>query len=317
MLNKKDFPRDPSFELQRDLLIHPETNPTTYIPFEDADQHPFEPDPHEWSRVNAWWLADASWLAYVHGEAEVRRTFLERAHMTSCELIDRSGTQCYVAHRDSFAIVAFRGTQPDDWKDLFEIVRFLPTSWDVGRVHTGFADALEAVWGPLERSLDALPPGCRVWFTGHSLGAALATLAATRRGDRTAGLYTFASPRVGDGVFAAHVDRMFGRLSLRYVNDHDVVTHVPPPSFAIPGRYTHVNELRWISRDGQVGTVEPTLPHFVSDVFGDTRLLLDVVDILRQSSRIAIPDALVDHTPLYYALHAWNDFVVNGMPAEV
>src|SRR5258705_7411841 len=194
MLHEKDFPRDPSFELQRALLVHPEPNPTTYVPFEDADQHPFVPDPHEWSRANAWWLADASWLAYAHAESDVRRTFLERANVPSCELIDHSGTQCYLAHGDSFAIVAFRGTQPDDWKDLFEIVRFLPTPWDVGRVHTGFADALEAVWGPLERSLDAPPARSKVWFTGHSLRAALATPVAPRPCAPAAGPYTFAAP---------------------------------------------------------------------------------------------------------------------------
>jgi triacylglycerol lipase len=314
---KKALPKDPSFELQRDLLIHPETNPTKYVAFEDADQHVFVPDPEAWSRVNAWWLADASWIAYAHDTSEVRRVFRDRARLPSCEVIDRSGTECYVAHNDTFAIVTFRGTQPDDWADLFEISRFVPAKWDVGRVHEGFADALEPVWSTLDAIVRGLPAGCKAWFTGHSLGAALATLGAIRCGDRAAGLCTFGSPRIGDGAFAAHVDQMFGERSLRYANDHDVVTHVPPPAFAAPGRYTHVNELRWINKDGQVGTTQPTLSHFVPDVFGDTRLLLDVVDILTQNQRIGIPDALADHTPLYYALHTWNDFAVNEQPVVV
>lgn len=313
MAQKKQFPRNPSFELQRDLLTRPETNPTNYVPLQDAGLFAFDPSPLRWSRVNAWWLADASWLAYSHNDTEVRRIFREHGGMPSCELIDQEGTECYVAHGDTFAIVAFRGTQPDDWVDLFEISRFIPDSWDVGRVHRGFKSALDVVRPRLENALNGLPRDCKVWFTGHSLGAALATLAATRYADRAAGVYTFASPRVGDEDFTAHVKRLFGSRSIRYVHDHDIVTHVPPPAFAAPGQYAHVDELRWIGSDGEVGRTEP-LPHFFPQIFGDARLLRDVIEILLEGKRIAIPDALVDHTPLYYALHAWNDFAANEAP---
>ena len=84
-------------------------------------------------------------------------------------------------------------------------------------------------------------------------------------------------------------------------------------SSAFPnGRYTHVNHLRWINRDGHVGTIEPTVTHFVQDVFGSSRMFLDIVNLSRQNIQITFPDALIDHTPLYYALHTWNDFAVNG-----
>jgi triacylglycerol lipase len=311
MPTKKELPKNPSFELQRDLLLRPDTNPTNYIPFEDATAHDFVPDAIP-LRVNAWWLADASWIAYVHDAAAVRKAFAERAGLPSCELIAGGGTECYVAHRDRLAIVTFRGTQSDAWDDLFNISRFAPARWDVGHVHEGFGKALDVIWKPLERALDGLPGDCRVWFTGHSLGGALASLAAVRRDTRAAGLYTFGSPRVGDGVFAGHLSRVFTDRSVRYVNDHDGVTHVPPAPFGFPfGRYTHVESLRWINKDGQVSTVAPTVDHFMLDVFGNTGLLLDVVE-LAQERRITLPDTLTDHTPLYYALHTWNDFAVNG-----
>jgi hypothetical protein len=313
MPTKKALPHNPSFELQRDLLLRPETNPTNYVAFEDAATHRFVPGATTASRVNAWWLADAAWIAYNHDADAVRDAFRSRAQMDSCELVASSGTECYLATSAHFAIVTFRGTQSNDWKDIFSDVLLKAVPWDVGHVHQGFKKALEPVWKPLEAALNNLTDR-PVWFTGHSLGGALATLAAFRRGANAAGVYTFGSPRVGNSVFAGHFDDRFVERSIRYVNDHDVVTHVPSAILAFPhGRYAHVNHLRWINKDGQVGTNEPTVKHFIQDVFGNSRVFLDIINLIQQQNiQISLPDALLDHTPLYYALHTWNDFAVNG-----
>ncbi len=78
-----------------------------------------------------------------------------------------------------------------------------------------------------------------IWLSGHSLGAALATLAAYRLllyGFDVRGLVTFGSPRVGDGAFAAFLeqeataDGVFGNF-LRHVNDNDIITTVPLQTF--------------------------------------------------------------------------------------
>lgn len=312
MPQKKPFPPDPSLELQRDLLLHPESNPTGYVAFEDALAHPFLPGATEWSRVNGWWLADASWLAYAHDETMARTILAERAGLTSCTFISREGTQCYIAHNSQLAIVAFRGTQPDEWHDLFDISRFVPIRWDVGRVHQGFAAALDKVWHPLHAALLALPGTCRIWLTGHSLGAALASMTAVRIGNHASGLYTYGAPRIGDAAFASRIGHTFRQTSIRYVNDHDVVTHVPPEEFAFPGRYTHADHLRWIDPDGQIGTAQLTGADFLVKVLGGPAVLLQIIQLCRQGVLIELPDTLTDHTPLYYALHTWNDFAVNG-----
>src|SRR5262249_39200070 len=158
---------------------------------------------------------------------------------------------------------------------------FVPVQWDVGYVHGGFAHALDLVSNELDAAIGRLSSGCRVWFTGHSLGAALATLAAYRYrsmpgrvGAVWAGVDSFGAALVGNGVFGSTFDAVFEERSIRYVNDHDVVTHVPPGPFALPhGLFTHVDHLRWINKDGQIGTTPPTLPHFVSDVLGCTNVL--------------------------------------------
>lgn len=312
MPQKKPFPPNPSLELQRDLLLNPERNPTGYVAFENATAHPFAPDATTWSRVNAWWLADASWLAYAHDETMVRTILAERAGLTSCEFISREGTQCYIAHNAQLAIVAFRGTQPDDWHDLFDISRFVPIRWDVGRVHEGFAAALDQVWRRLHAALLALPGTCRIWLTGHSLGAALASLTAVRIGNHASGVYTYGAPRVGNAAFASRINDTFRHTSIRYVNDHDVVTHVPPPEFGFPDRYSHADHLRWIDPNGQISTTQLTEAEFLLNVLGGPAFLLQMVQLCRQGVLIQLPDTLTDHTPLYYALHTWNDFAANG-----
>ncbi|KAJ1372520.1 hypothetical protein KIN20_034696 [Parelaphostrongylus tenuis] len=67
-----------------------------------------------------------------------------------------------------------------------------------------------------------------ITFTGHSLGGALATLAAARiarnywRGDQIT-IYTFGQPRVGDVEFALSFDKMI-KESYRVVFRRDVCT---------------------------------------------------------------------------------------------
>jgi hypothetical protein len=88
-----------------------------------------------------------------------------------------------------------------------------------------------------------MPTGGRILYTGHSLGAALATLAAALH--RPAYLYTFGSPRVGDAEFAAS---MYGIDHARYVDCCDLVAKVPPETVG----YLHVGTLRYIDRHGTI-----------------------------------------------------------------
>ena len=95
-------------------------------------------------------------------------------------------------------------------------------------------------------------PARSVWFAGHSLGAALAALAATATATAR-WVCTLGGP-LGD-VHWAHT-RPFGARSLRYVNDADVVTHLPrqcPTS--TPVRAIHRSK-------GHVSNVQPMLHHY-------------------------------------------------------
>jgi pimeloyl-ACP methyl ester carboxylesterase len=140
-----------------------------------------------------------------------------------------SGTEGFVATEvGGRAWVVFRGTEASKPEDLLADLMTAQTPWPGGgSVHRGFATAYGRVRNRLLAALAAT--GAReIAFTGHSLGAALATLAAVERG-AGARLVTFGSPRIGDAAFAALCS---GIAHTRVVGCCDLVTRVPPPDFS-------------------------------------------------------------------------------------
>ena len=113
-------------------------------------------------------------------------------------------------------------------------------------MHRGFARGLSHVLPTLESALAGETKLLVV--TGHSLGGAMATLAASRL--RPAGLYTFGAPRVGNHDFAGCIDRQVddGLTYQRFVGCCDIVTRVPP-GFA---GFRHTGALHYIDRHGQI-----------------------------------------------------------------
>jgi hypothetical protein len=180
--------------------------------------------------------AEMARLAYVKGSADLT-AFLARASFSLVRTADIAGTQAFVVTRGGDAVLAFRGTEPDDPTDLgADADLVLVDLAGGGRVHRGFAHALDVVWSSIS---PVIPAAARVLVTGHSLGAALATLAAVRLGG--ARLFTFGSPRVGDAAFAARADRL---VHERWVDCADIVTRVPPEALG----YAHTGQRHYIDR---------------------------------------------------------------------
>ena len=238
-----------------------------------GDRHAFEHNTRDFRMVNAWWLAEAATLVYDREEF-VREKF-RNAGLPEVVLFDRAGTQCFVAGNERLAIVAFRGTESGarSLKEIKQVVidieddkHFLRIPFGPGgSVHRGFAGAVGAVWEDaggvrgLKSHLAGLAGSRALWFTGHSLGAASATVAAIlceQSGMRVSGLYTYGSPRVGDAEFAARFRRFFpgdsGPEYQRFINDRDIVTRVPPESFG----YRHVGAAHHIVADGTIRAEE-------------------------------------------------------------
>lgn len=140
----------------------------------------------------------------------------------------------FIASRGRRTFVIFRGTKTvKEWISNMGIgLKEYPRP-DYGSVHEGFLQLYCSLRPAIIETLSQSGGRGRLYVAGHSLGAALATLALP---DIEAGakvridaLYTFGSPRAGDDSFVKAFNRDYGRRSFRVANTSDIVTQVPFP----------------------------------------------------------------------------------------
>ncbi|WP_322096876.1 lipase family protein [Povalibacter uvarum] len=251
-----------------DDLLRP-GNATRYFARDPLPQ--FDVNSAGYASANAWWLAEFSRIAYRHDRREslAASGFEELATFAS----DLTGTGAMLVQSRSvspFAVLAFRGTEQKIQDFLHDADTWpVPAFGGSVLVHRGFKRALNSVWTAIDAELNRL--SCPVFYTGHSLGAALATLAAARRAPRA--VYAFGSPRVGDVRF---VDRLRNVPVYRIVHGADIVTAVPPEVLG----FRHAGEEKRIgnasSRPG----------------------VFDMAAVWNQLS--APPPPLADHAPINY-----------------
>lgn len=297
----------------------------THVYFDDAAKHPFEPQVRTYSPTNAWWCAEAALLAYGNQSFVPLRFKRGGLRCDDRQPFSGASTQAYVAHNDAFVLVAFRGTQllrydpdrtlidviEDVLRDIYADAKFGLVVWDGARhVHRGFKAALDEIWEPLAEHLNMLrrqKPERPVWFTGHSLGAALATLAADRY-PNTQGLYTFGSPLVGDSLFRER----FTVPAFRIVNHHDIIARVPlagpvKQAHLELGVYHHVGQLVYIDAMRDVLPPSEDSDSRRDALIGKIAEALDIRTKLRRDVGFDLPsEHFTDHAPLYYVLHLWN-----------
>jgi triacylglycerol lipase len=152
----------------------------------------------------------------------------------------------YVIESDGMIAVAFRGTE-----NLFDL--FTDFNWgqvpypywsQAGMTHRGFTELYEQSVRPhLHETLRRLSVRKRLLMSGHSLGGAVATLAAldiaVHTKFRRLSVCTYGSPKVGSPEFAYAYDRTIN-ASFRVVNTNDIVPLFPPSNVNIT--YAHVGK---------------------------------------------------------------------------
>lgn len=175
---------------------------------------------------------------------EFLEEILKRADFSLIDTINIGDTQAFICKReaqneDPYIVVAFRGTEMEigDWLTDAQAKPVIDEETGT-RIHSGFYKALnnkdneagKSVLEVIGKILDSskvkkgkqkLP----VFFTGHSLGGALALLTTRELADNINGAcYTYGAPRVANYEYFENMKTPVFRI----VNSSDIVPRVPP-----------------------------------------------------------------------------------------
>ncbi len=245
------------------------------------------------SLLNALFFVTASDLVSADLN-QIQKQIQENCGLTKYRPFDNQDTQAFLAANNEIIILSFRGTSSRrDWFTDLDI-KFVPSK--VGRIHRGFNEALDYVWKDLMLGLSNLRDKEQaIWITGHSLGGALATLAADRLTEESIeinGLYTFGQPKVGDKIFARNFDNKMKKLSFRLVHDEDIVPKVP----AFSQGYRHIGTECFFDRDDKMYTEKIGWYKFISRCNSAAIRSSEKASEFRAQN----PGSFNDHNLLYY-----------------
>ncbi len=207
---------------------------------------------------NALFLAQACNLAYFDAPDGVQR-FRDELGLEA-RLLSVGNTQVYVARNDKVLLIAFRGSQAPntldglkDWLLTNASDYLILPEGQIGtdfaaagvgaRFHRGFMAALHEIWEPLYTTVaKATESSDRpLWITGHSLGGALALLAAWRLQRNFITVHeivTFGAPMIGNEAAAQAFEQELTGKVFRYVNFEDPVPLLPSISL-VANKYAH------------------------------------------------------------------------------
>lgn len=224
---------------------------------------------------SARFLCEASALAYLPEDAGTHRFAAELG--LDARLFSAGNTQAWLGVDDANIVVAFRGTESpatlDGLKDILltDAMNLLVvpegrfghdlSAAGVGaRFHKGFVDALATVWDPLSAAVESETKrrDRPLWLTGHSLGGALALLAAwlfKRRFVAVHEVCTFGAPMIGNRVACAAFNREFAGRIFRYVNGRDPVPKLPTMSL-VANEFLHVDAQRLLGHEPLTGLAD-------------------------------------------------------------
>ncbi|KAI0835370.1 alpha/beta-hydrolase [Hypoxylon sp. FL0890] len=156
--------------------------------------------------------------------------------------------------KNELIVASFKGSE--SIRNWITDLSFIAVSCDLVDgclVHAGFLTAYNEIKDDLMTALNTAKeanPSYKTVFTGHSLGAAVATVAvANARNDGyDADLITYGSPRVGNKEFVSFVTNQSG-AEYRVTHLDDPVPRLPPIIFG----YRHTSPEYWLS-DGSANT---------------------------------------------------------------
>ncbi|WP_418317116.1 lipase family protein [Piscinibacter sakaiensis] len=204
-------------------------------------------------------LATAETLAALSDQvydplASVAHRLRKNPFVSHVRVFDRLGAEAIGLVYDGRPVLVFRGTEPASLRDWLQdlMVWFKPVDNDRPelRIHSGFLDYLQLLWPAIEAWRMSLPERSTGWLlTGHSLGGAMAKLAAWRlhdSGERIEAVVSFGAPAIGNRAFQAWCESQdLAARIWRVVSGPDIVPVVLPSEIG----YAHVGTQISLSED--------------------------------------------------------------------
>lgn len=167
--------------------------------------------------------------------------------------------QAFVLGDSERVVVSFRGT--DTLCNMITDLNFrkiAPWNNEI-EVHAGFWNGLQEVWPKVKDSITQFlntfterRQKPEIYFTGHSLGGAMALLAAYDLQQNkaiessTMHVYTFGQPKCGNQAFAQAVQTCIPHYH-RVVNYLDPVSVIPTSSMLGNSHYMHTGHMQWLN----------------------------------------------------------------------
>lgn len=178
------------------------------------------------------------------------------------DVVENGGVRALngIDEENSKIIISFRGSSNiQNWIDNIQIGHIYPYSnYDDVGVDKGFYKAYSYVRENINNFIQEqveLYPSYNILITGHSLGAALGTLAAFEsvylyeiEPDKIQ-LLTYGSPRVGNKAFKQHMLTIV--FSWRTTHYYDIVPHVPEEFLD----YIHISQEIWYNEENSKYTI--------------------------------------------------------------
>lgn len=193
-------------------------------------------------------FAELSRLAYAAQE-EVERIVYEGG-LDQCVFIARDGAEAYVFGNRFDCMIVSRGTEPNQWNDIKADANAWTVASEVGRVHSGFHAEVNELWPLLEQQIKENQRP--MWFSGHSLGGAMAAVCAVRCKispipSNPQAIFSYGAPRVGDRSYSSYLKVKH----YRWVNNNDIVPRIPPRWLG----YRHMGQEIYINRHGRISNL--------------------------------------------------------------
>jgi hypothetical protein len=186
-----------------------------------------------------------------------------------------ASTHAFVAAGHAATFITFAGTDPvvlANWISDFD------THLTSTGLAEGFAEAASIVLDRLREILAKISNGeKRLFLSGHSLGGALAVVAASKLTSNAPiaveAVYTFGMPRPGSSDFAREYNTSLGIRTYRLVHGGDLVPTVAPSEmgFRHVGRYLHCVSLGRFYEQGLATDTVSDDPPFIPGVASEIR----------------------------------------------